>query len=536
MKTAILSSALVAGAACAPQRPGHGRLGHGWPDHGLHGKGDGLSIQTSSGLVHGFVNSTAPAVRQFLGVPYAEPPVGSLRFAPPVRKASAGAVDATSWAPSCMQQVGSGKTIYTEVVPQFLINGGQLEDCLYLNIWAPAVAACEKEKLPVFVYVPGGGFTSGGADSVYKIPDKWIQRTQSHIVVVMNYRVNVFGFPNAKALDSRNVGLLDQRMVVEWTRDNIAAFGGDPERITFWGQSAGGASTSLYAYAWASDPIITGSISDSGVAGVAGGGDIAQTNFTSLAGLVGCGDSASDEAEIACVRGVDAVTLEKTLSSYINADVGPKLSFTPVPDGITVFSNYSDRAVKGLVAKIDLTQTRVPASYRSRLTDLVQRLCRTSQTMLLPAQSQKKSCTSQYFSAAIYGINQSLTKFLSNRVTHNIDPTYRYQYAGNFSNVSPLPWMGAYHSSELPLIFGTHYEFRGNSTEYEYEVSHFLEALWLSFASNPSAAPTAPLPAGGSFVWPDSETSTDSLVRFANGNELVAKSSDQVIDKACGLA
>ncbi|OQN96764.1 hypothetical protein B0A48_17188 [Cryoendolithus antarcticus] len=519
MKTPILVSALAAGAACAPTWPSHGKPEHGWPDHGWHGKGDGLSIQTSSGLVHGFVNSTAPAVRQFLGVPYAEPPVGSLRFAPPVRKSSAGSIDATSWAPSCMQQAGSGKTIYTEQVPQFLINGGQSEDCLYLNIWAPAVEACEQEKLPVFVYVPGGGFTSGGADSVYKIPDKWIQRAQSHIVVVMNYRVNVFGFPNAKALDNRNVGLLDQRMVVEWTRDNIAAFGGDPERITFWGQSAGGASTSLYAYAWASDPIITGSISDSGVAGVAGGGDIAQTNFTSLAGLVGCGNSASDDAEIACVRKVDAVTLEKTLSNYINAGVGPKLSFTPVPDGITVFSNYSDRAAKGLVAKI-------PAIIGSNANEGTGFVPFTPDG---PGAAVLQNVTNNVIACPV-------AKEVVNRATHKIDPTYRYQYAGNFSNVSPLPWMGAYHSSELPLIFGTHYEFRGNSTEYEYEVSRFLEALWLSFARFPSVAPTAPLPAGGNFVWPDFDTSTDSLVRFANGNELVATSSDQVIDKACGLA
>lgn len=190
---------------------------------------DGLTVQTNTGLVSGFYNSSAPNVRQFLGIPYAQPPVGDLRFAPPLPATQrSGTLNATKFAPSCMQKFSSSQTIYTQVVPEFLINGGQSEDCLYLNVWAPNVTASAKELLPVLLYIPGGGFTSGGADSVYKYPDQWIQRTQSHLVVVMkyfvrsviyrddadrisSYRVNVFGFPNAAGLTDLNVGLLDQR-------------------------------------------------------------------------------------------------------------------------------------------------------------------------------------------------------------------------------------------------------------------------------------------------------------------------------------
>ena len=147
----------------------------------------GLVVQTTSGEVHGFINQTAPLVRQFLGVPYAEPPLGALRFAPPQTKAKGGPISAAAFAPSCMQQFSNSSTIYTAEVPQFLINGGQSEDCLYLHIWAPALKKDHPRELalPVFLYIPGGGFTSGGANSLYKIPDKWIQRTQSHIVIVM---------------------------------------------------------------------------------------------------------------------------------------------------------------------------------------------------------------------------------------------------------------------------------------------------------------------------------------------------------------
>jgi carboxylesterase type B len=120
-------------------------------------------------------------------VPYAEPPLGSLRFAPPQSKSKGGPISATTFAPSCMQQFSNTSTIYTAEVPQFLINGGQSEDCLYLHIWAPTLKKDHPQELalPVFLYIPGGVFTSGGANSLYKIPDKWIQRTQSHIVIVM---------------------------------------------------------------------------------------------------------------------------------------------------------------------------------------------------------------------------------------------------------------------------------------------------------------------------------------------------------------
>lgn len=147
---------------------------------------DGLTIQTNNGLVTGFYNQSAPNVRQFLGIPYAQPPVGDLRFAPPLpAKQRSSTLNATAFGPSCMQRSSTAKTIYTEVVPEYLIQGGQSEDCLYLNIWAPEVTASEKELLPVFLYIPGGGFTSGGANSIYKIPDQWIQRTQTHLVVIM---------------------------------------------------------------------------------------------------------------------------------------------------------------------------------------------------------------------------------------------------------------------------------------------------------------------------------------------------------------
>jgi carboxylesterase type B len=310
---------------------------------GLHYQSEApLNIKTTSGHLSGFINKTAPDVRQFLGVAYAEPPLKSLRFQPPKRKHSSEHVSAKKYAPSCKQIISKNPTVYTQHMTQFLINGGDSEDCLYLNVYAPLKPTAK--KLPVFIYIPGGGFTGGGADSLYKIPDKWIQKTQSHIVVTMNYRVNLFGFPNAEAAQ-QNVGLLDQRMVVEWTRDNIAAFGGDPQKMTLWGQSAGAGSVGMYGYAYPKDLIVKGLISDSGAPAMLAKVYGNHSSFDTLADKVGC-RGLEGKKQLTCMQKVDASKLQKVYSET------PTISFTPIGDNITAFSNITDRLARGLVTRV----------------------------------------------------------------------------------------------------------------------------------------------------------------------------------------
>lgn len=304
-------------------------------------------METTSGQVTGFINETAPLVRQFLGLPYAEPPLGSLRFLPPVPPTKAvSPINATIYAPACKQLLSTTPSLYTALLPQFLVNGPDSEDCLYVNVYAPLNPV--NESLPVFIYIPGGGFTQGGSNPPYTIPDKWIQRTQSHIVVIMQYRLNAFGFPNAEAAHE-NVGLLDQRRAVEWTRDNIAAFGGDPAHMVLWGQSAGAMSTSMYTYGYPDDPIVAGTISDSGGATPVGLGVPVgnYSAFSTLASLLGCGGlTGNASVELTCMQGVDADMLQNVVSNTSNIEFGPVL------DNVTAFSNPTDRISRGLVAKI----------------------------------------------------------------------------------------------------------------------------------------------------------------------------------------
>ncbi|KAH7192829.1 Alpha/Beta hydrolase protein [Fusarium flagelliforme] len=457
-----------------------------------------LTVDTTSGKLTGFINSTAPSVRQFLGVPYAEPPLKSLRFKPPRRKHSKASISATKYAPSCKQALSKAPTAYTEHMPQFLINGGDSEDCLYLNVYAPLKPTTK--RLPVFIYIPGGGFTGGGSDSLYKIPDKWIQRTQSHIVVIMNYRVNVFGFPNAKDAH-QNVGLLDQRMVVEWARDNVAAFGGDPDRMTLWGQSAGAGSVGMYGYAYPKDLIVKGLISDSGSPSMLVKTLGNYTDFDTIATKVGC----KEGKQLECMQKVDASTLQKVYSETTG------VSFTPVGDNVTAFSNTTDRLARGLV-------TRVPWIFGNNANE--------------GAGFGAYNESGQSAAQTAIGLNAIVCPVaaeVSARAKYGY-PTYRYYYTGNFSNISPLPWIGATHSAELPLLFGTHYEYRGNSTEYEWQVAQGMQDLWLSFAQNPKKSPAD----GKGFTWPLYKPGQKKMAVFAEtGNKWFQLGAESLTERQC---
>lgn len=326
---------------------------------------DELVVSTTSGVVHGsFDNPDLPNVRQFLGIPFAKAPVGELRWAAPeaLSQQEEEHITATSQPPSCPQSYSTGASVYHWDVLEFNLQGlnqtGAIsEDCLFLSVWTPTRQHIDDGGqgglLPVLVYIYGGAFAVGGIDVPYQIPTQWIRRRPDHIVVSLNYRVNIFGFPSAQGLADQNVGLLDQRLAVEWVKANIAQFHGDPDRITLWGQSAGAASVDMYGYAYPDDPIVAGAIMDSGVAGLLVGSSVADSggsNFSYVASQVGCPDLADQpEQQLACMRTIDFQTIVDFVGHYSGS---PAISFVPTPDEKLVFSNYSERALAGKQASI----------------------------------------------------------------------------------------------------------------------------------------------------------------------------------------
>ncbi|KAE8151566.1 Carboxylesterase [Aspergillus avenaceus] len=221
-----------------------------------------LLVDTTSGPVKGFYNTSSETVRAFLNIPYAEPPTGSLRFKPPVPKSRTNqSIDATSFPSTCPGLYAYSNESIWSVLPYSPWNTDSMsEDCLSINVWAPAAKHTKSQpgKTAVMMFVHGGAFTQGGSAIAYYDGNNIVEDKDGVIVVTFNYRLSVFGFPNAPGLKDgqQNVVLLDQRLAVEWVHRNIAQFGGDPSRIMLFGQSAGAASTDMYSYAYPNDPIV----------------------------------------------------------------------------------------------------------------------------------------------------------------------------------------------------------------------------------------------------------------------------------------
>src|SRR5579884_1310047 len=204
---------------------------------------------TESGFV---IGSTTNGVNQFLGIPYAAPPLGSLRWMPPERYGffPGFVLHATQFGSACTQPGGIGS-----------------ENCLFLNVYTPHMESGDRRehRLPVMFWIHGGGLIEGSS-TPYN-PERLVKK--GVIVVTINYRLGYLGFFAQSAIDAEghlngNYGLMDQQFALKWVRRNIASFGGDPDRITIFGESAGGQSV----YAQLASPLAAGmfrgAISESG--------------------------------------------------------------------------------------------------------------------------------------------------------------------------------------------------------------------------------------------------------------------------------
>ncbi|KAH8694081.1 para-nitrobenzyl esterase [Talaromyces proteolyticus] len=433
---------------------------------------NGPHVNTSSGPVVGFIDRSIPNVHQYLGVPYAEPPLGNLKFLPPKAKSPTKSITlANTMPPNCMYWLSKLPQL-TDIVTEYNPSPNMSEDCLYLNIFAPTHPT--ENKLPVLFWVYGGEWLFGGVSSPYELPQRWVSRSQDVIIVQVNYRVNVFGFPGARGLKDgeRNVGLMDMRLGLEWVRDNIEKFGGDSDNIVLWGNAAGGASIDMLQFGkYAHDPIANGVIADSAVALLASNGakDVDHYSFTHLAQQMGCPTNTS-EAELDCMREVDPFKIENFLQVYSDKNSTPPLWFNPMADNVTVFTvdQYVEMGSAGNFSKLPM----LTGSNSNEFAQL---------TILSDGQSPNLT---EIRDQTIEEWQCPIIKTINYRRQAGA-LTYRWYYEGNFTNISPQPWMGAYHFSELPLLAGTHSLYRSNSTAYEYAVSHEMQSLWRAFAANP---------------------------------------------------
>jgi len=215
-------------------------------------------VRVETGLVQGIVEN---GLTVYKGIPFAQPPVGERRWRPPVPASNWTDVKvANKFAPGCMQMPAGDSVIGYMDLPFS-------EDCLYLNVWTPAKSA--NDRLPVMVWIYGGGFNAGATSVPLYAVDKLAMK--GVVTASIAYRVGPFGFlahPELSAESgghgSGNYGLLDQIAGLEWIKRNIAAFGGDPNKVTIFGESAGGISVSILAASPLAKGLFRGAISESG--------------------------------------------------------------------------------------------------------------------------------------------------------------------------------------------------------------------------------------------------------------------------------
>ncbi|KZT60898.1 alpha/beta-hydrolase [Calocera cornea HHB12733] len=433
---------------------------------------DGTLITTSQGSVQGTLVSSS--VRQWLGIPYASPPTGTLRFQPPQSAPSrSGTLSATTFGSSCPALLGTeflelvGMLQQQESVPVD-------EDCLNLNIWAPATGRPQGGAVLLWVY--GGSFQFGTSNTPYYSGQSFVDGFDDIVVVTINYRLNIFGFPNAPQ-QLINIGLLDIDAAIQWVYTNIAAFGGDPERITIFGESAGAIAVDAYAFSHPEDTTVKGIIAESGTAWFEALGSTdpasfsaANSSWNTVASALGCSTS-GDAAQLACVQEVPWQVL-------LNEVISSGETFSSYADGQTLFSDVSTRSTSGEFLKVPF---------------LVGHNADEGDIFVVALEEGDFNFT---IPVATTVLSDALTELLAHcpaeqeagdRVSAGV-PTWRYIFEGVYPDLTDNnPNLRAYHSSEIPLVFGTYNDstFPYGPTSSEIALSSWMQGAWVAFAQDP---------------------------------------------------
>ena len=486
-------------------------------------------VMVTGGAIRGAVSAGNADIVAFKGVPFAAPPVGDLRWRPPEPVVGwEGVRDASESGAICIQNGGQNVT--------------QDEDCLFLNVWAPRESS---EPRPVLFWIHGGGYTGGsGSTAIY---DGTPLATDGAVVVTINYRLNVFGFLAHPALSaesshgaSGNYGLLDMVAALEWVRDNIATFGGDPGRVTIFGESAGGGAVMSVMLIPQAGALFHGAIAQSNwingwdrpLTEAARGWEAAEEQGLRVATALGITGN-TDEA-LAAMRAASAADV----LAASNADAGspfmrtgnvwaPNVDGWVIPDDpLAMYRAGRQHAVPlitGLNGNEGSLMTRgmdIPdgAAFESYVRSVYPEL---SDEMLAHYDASSPNAARAAIDKVIHDL------YFAGPVRAHAEsqaaagtPTWLY----HFTHVPPTPWgadLGSHHAAELVYVFGTLTRREeggerplgltpvGDYTETDMTLSATMRGYWVQFAAtgNPNR--------GGLPPWPVFDPETDRYLELS---------------------
>lgn len=492
-----------------------------------------------SGAISGL---SQDGVREFLGIPFARPPVGEDRFRPPMPVAAwRGTLACEHYRPSCPQ-------------PRQLFSFGPLdvgelsEDCLYLNVWTPAQAPTD--RLPVMVWIHGGSFVSGsGSMGLYCGRDL---ASMGVVVVTLNYRLGPFGFLAHPALSaespegtSGNYGLLDQIAALEWVQDNIEALGGDPENVTVFGESAGAMSILHLMSTPRTQGLFRRAIVQSAVLL---DGAIGQEGVQELKAAERRGEQFVEELGLSLqqdgslpskLRQLSADQLVSATQAGSAADrLG--LEFMPVIDGVILPISPTQVFARALQQGVDLLigwnsdegalfvqglQRITVSEYENWVAELYG--SGSAEVLsLYPARTDEEARDAVSRIITDLGFAASTLYVASSQAALHGPNVYVYEFARRPEGV-PIPGMpkGAFHGLEIPYVFGALSRF-GVTDARDLALSRYMMECWTRFAA--TGDPNEP----GSSSWPKYTLEKKAVMRLDAARSV----QENPCAKACNLA
>jgi para-nitrobenzyl esterase len=447
-------------------------------------------VKVDTGRVKGTANN---GITVFKGIPFAAPPVGALRWkAPQPASHWNDVLEAVNFGPRCMQGNIYGDMVFRDKGPS--------EDCLYLNVWTPAVSA--KARLPVMVWIYGGGFGAGAASEPRQDGENLARK--GVVVVSMNYRLNVFGFFSHAELakesghdSSGNYGLLDQVAALKWVHKNIAGFGGDPANVTIFGESAGSFSVSALMASPLAQGLFHRAIGESGAffstildlkplpateeadakfAESIGAHSLADLRAKPAAELL---DAAVKQKEIWFAPNIDGHFLPNTVREIFASG---KQSHVPLLAGW----NHDEGGYGGIFGKDAPTAANFVAYAHKHFGDKTDEFLK-----LYPADTDEQAKRSAQDLAGDQFIAFSTWEWLEMQGATGKSPLYRYE----FDDAPPAPTSpeaaggenaprGAYHSAEIEFVFGALASKKLPWRPEDKTLSDLMCTYWSNFAKN----------------------------------------------------